>query len=64
MKCKVSNPWIRVSHQSPPINQVVNTKVDDEGGVRNEQELKFDGRLWWHPDGKMYVYYTPTHWSY
>lgn len=38
------------------------TKVDDEKGVRNEQELKRQGNLWFVPDGSMYVYYTPTHW--
>lgn len=46
----------------PPKNKVINTKIEDENGVRNEQELKFDGKLWWFPDGSMYVYYRPTHW--
>jgi hypothetical protein len=38
------------------------TKIDDENGCRNEQRLKRKGRLWWTSDGKMYVYYTRTHW--
>lgn len=47
-----------------PRGSVALTKVDDAGGVRNVQELKRskDNALFWHPDGSMYVYYTPTHW--
>ena len=44
-------------------NQVVLTKIDDEKGVRNVQELKRLRNLWFFPDGSMYVYYTPTHWN-
>ncbi len=36
------------------------TKIDDGSGVRNKQSLKRQGRLWFFPDGSMYVYYTPT----
>lgn len=39
----------------------VETKIDDDGGVRNVQTLKRSGNLWFVPDGSMYVYYTPTH---
>jgi len=42
--------------------KIVETKIDDANGERNKQDLKLQGTLWWHPDGKMYVYYTPTHW--
>lgn len=45
-----------------PAEEVVETKIDDEHGVRNVQTLKRSGRLWWYPDMSMYVYYTPTHW--
>ena len=45
-----------------PMDTVVDTKVDDGDGVRNQQPLKRIGALWWTPDGKMYVYYRPTHW--
>ena len=41
------------------------TKIDDGGGVRNEQPMVRRGNLWWINDGEpgsMYVYYTPTHW--
>jgi hypothetical protein len=47
-----------------PEGIVVRTKIDDANGVRNEQKLKRQGRLWWTPDDAMYVYYTPTHWAY
>jgi hypothetical protein len=46
-----------------PENVVVRTKIDDRRGVRNVQNLKRSGMLWWFPDGAMYVYYTPTHWA-
>jgi hypothetical protein len=45
-----------------PHGVVVETKIDDKDGVRNVQKLYRDGRLWWTPDGAMYVYYQPTHW--
>ncbi len=49
--------------QTAPENVVVLTKIDDANGCRNEQKLKRSGRLWFVPDGSMYVYYTPTHWT-
>lgn len=45
-----------------PNDQVVDTKIDEGGRVRNVQPLQRRGRLWWTPAGDMYVYYTPTHW--
>lgn len=45
-----------------PEGVTVDTKIDDVNGVRNEQPLRRSGRLWFVPDGSMYVYYTPTHW--
>jgi hypothetical protein len=45
-----------------PENMPVLTKIHDARGERNEQPLKRRGRLWWYPDGDVYVYYTPTHW--
>lgn len=44
-----------------PDGKVVMTKIDDQQGCRNVATLKRGGRLWWTPDGSMYVYYTPTH---
>lgn len=52
--------WQPIS--TAPNGVVVETKIDDWRGVRNEGRLKRSGRLWFLPDGSMYVYYTPTHW--
>ena len=48
-----------------PEGELVETKIDDQDGIRNQQILTRRGRLWFTcsasgPD--MYVYYTPTHW--
>lgn len=48
---------------SAPDGVAVQTKIDDRHGVRNEQMLIRKGKLWWFPNGGMYVYYTPTHWK-
>lgn len=55
-------PWIAVREQLPENSLVVETKIDDVRGIRNQQTLKRDGNLWFFPDGSMYVYYIPTHW--
>jgi len=55
--------WTRCEVSPPPEGVVVNTKIDDTNGVRNEQLLKRYGRLYFTPDSSMYVYYTPTHWK-
>lgn len=47
---------------SAPEGVVVWTMIADGQGVRNETMLKRSGRLWFVPDGSMYVYYSPTHW--
>lgn len=61
--------WIKITDQLPPENVMVMTKIDDEQGIRNVQPLrlvdtKLSGRMFFHADGLMYVYYTPTHWAY
>jgi hypothetical protein len=58
----LSGQWVECVNLLPPEGDVVMTKVDDAEGCCNEQELKRSGRLWFFPDGSMYVYYTPTHW--
>lgn len=55
-------PWLLAV--TAPEGVAVMTKIDDEGGVRNEQKLIRKGRLWYFPDMSMYVYYAPTHWRY
>lgn len=54
--------WIRAANQLPPEGVIVETKIDDGRGCRNECKLKRQGRLWFFADDSMYVYYTPTHW--
>jgi len=56
--------WKKISQTPPPIDTVINTKIDDGISVRNEQRLIFDGKMWWLKDKSMYVYYKPTHWNY
>lgn len=52
-------------HTAPsPEGIVLDTKIDDADGCRNEQQLVRKGNLWWTSDGQMYVYYTPTHWRH
>ena len=48
--------------ETAPEGVEVMTKIHDDDGLRNEQPLLRDGRLWFFPDRSMYVYYTPTHW--
>ena len=54
--------WIPCSKLLPPELLAVETKIEDDNGVRNEQPLKFWRNLWWLPNMTMYVYFTPTHW--
>lgn len=57
------NDWTRTIDRLPAEGEVVDTKISDANGERNEQQLKRQGNLWFHPSGDMYVYYTPTHWK-
>lgn len=54
--------WISVKERLPDEEVVVETKIDDGSFIRNIQELKRRGKLWFTPNGSMYVYYIPTHW--
>lgn len=56
--------WKKIKDVLPPEGEIVNTRIDDENGIRNEQKLKRQGNLWFLPDGSMYVYYTPTDWKW
>ena len=55
--------WIETEKELPPDGEVVKTKISDQHGERNEGELQRRGRLWFLPDGSMYVYFQPTHWA-
>ena len=54
--------WKSTATDPPPEHEVVETKIDDGHGLRNQTRLYRQGRLWFLADGSMYVYYTPTHW--
>jgi hypothetical protein len=47
---------------SAPEGVMVETKIDDQYGIRNVQPMIRQGRLWFTEPGGMYVYYMPTHW--
>jgi hypothetical protein len=53
-------PWQPVA--SAPEGVVVETVISDRDGERNKANLIRRGRLWFHADESMYVYYRPTHW--
>jgi len=55
--------WISTKDQLPEEGVVVDTKISNDEGTRNNQQLKRKGSLWFFPDESMYVYYTPTHWK-
>jgi hypothetical protein len=54
--------WISCTRLLPENGIVVETKIDDGKGCRNEGKLKRNNALWFTPDGETYVYYEPTHW--
>lgn len=55
--------WIKVSKEIPPEGVLVETKIDDESGVRNHTLLTRKGNLYYLDNGA-YTYYTPTHWRF
>ena len=63
METETKRSWTQIRFLPPPTGVFVHTKVMDEHGERNFQEMKFERNLWWTRDG-MYVYYQPTHWAY
>jgi hypothetical protein len=54
------NNWIPCAEQLPKENTVVETRIDDECGIRNQQKLQRIKNLWWVEDGSLYVYYPPN----
>lgn len=56
--------WTQIEFLPAPENTILNFKIDDEHGCRNECKLIRKGNLYWLPDNSMYVYFIPTHWSY
>lgn len=56
---QIMSKWNSVENILPKENEIVITM--SEKGL--EQELKRVGKLWFLPDGSMYVYYTPKFWK-
>ena len=56
--------WRRIDDELPPEGVIVETKIDDSKGIRNETRLIRRGRLFYFDDDSMYVYYGPTHWRH
>lgn len=54
--------WKSIKEFRPPNDIIVETKIDDEKGIRNITNLILSQNLWWFSDMSMYVYYNPTHW--
>lgn len=56
--------WVSTGERLPDNGVVVETKLDygKSFSFHQKQTLKRSGNLWFVPDGKMYVYYTPSHW--
>ena len=57
-----AGPWIRVADQLPPEEFLVDTKIDDQHGPRQEEQLRRVGEWWWVRNCTRQVFYTPTHW--
>ncbi len=57
-------PWIPTANVLPDNDIVVETKLDDEGGLRNVQRLQRNGTSWFIPSSSTHVLYTPTHWRF
>ncbi len=58
------NVWTSFRFKKPPENILIDTKIDDQHGVRNEQQLIRIGNLYFLEDRSIYVFYTPTHWKH
>lgn len=55
---RTGQDWTLTASSRPPEN--VQLETISEGGVN--QTLIYSRNLWWYPDMKMCVYYTPKFW--
>ena len=55
--------WNRTQYRQPENDTIVEVKIDDEQSDRMHGKLRYRDQMWWTRDGKMYVYYVPTHWK-
>lgn len=57
--------WTPIKEMLPAEGLLVQTKIDDAIGCRNERPLERHGAGWALPDhSSMRIYHTPTHWAY
>ena len=56
----MSSDWRFVKDGFPEIGRLVEATTQSGDVV----ELRFKSNLWWLPDYKMYVYFTPVKWRY
>lgn len=57
------NEWKPIA--SAPEGVAVETRIDDGFvGPRNQTVLVRKANLWFFPDFRAYVYYSPTHWRH
>lgn len=56
-----SDEWEVITGTLPADGRIVETKIHDVKGPRNESLLVRRGNLWYFADESMYVYYAPTH---
>lgn len=55
--------WIATKNRTPPENQIVETKIDNEKGLRKHLYLVYHEGQWWQPDMSVRVHHTPTYWK-
>lgn len=57
-----ANKWIRIIDRLPPENKEVETKIDDDMGVRDERVLVYYNKMWFKAEDFERMYIRPTHW--
>lgn len=56
---RMDERWFRPDDQLPKDGEIVDVMLSNG----RTTQLKRSGRLWFVPDGSMYVYYEPTFWK-
>jgi hypothetical protein len=57
--------WVALTEFQPPDGLLVETKIDDDKGIRNQCNLVRKGSLFFVNENlSMYIYDSPTHWRY
>lgn len=53
--------WTSTRKELPPEGELVETRIADQYGVRNQKPLIRTGKIWSTADG-VQMFYTPTQW--